>query len=95
MKRIFKYIPSVTLLFALVSCNEDEVLSSWVEQNPEADTTPTGDAGTLDLSNYVAIGNSLTAGFMDGALYDDGPSASYVNLMATQMQFVGGAHIPL
>ncbi|MCP4457463.1 MAG: hypothetical protein GY816_05460 [Cytophagales bacterium] len=89
MKRIFNYIISATLIFALASCNEDEVLSSWVEQNPEVDTTPTGEAGTLDLSNYVAIGNSLTAGYMDGALYDAGQSASYVNQLATQMQFAG------
>lgn len=89
MKKIVNYIFSATLIFAVVSCDEDEVLSDWIAQNPENDTTPTGEAGSLDLSNYVAIGNSLTAGFMDGALYNDGQSASYVNLMATQMQIAG------
>ena len=90
MKKIFNYILSATLIFTLASCNEDDVLSSWVEQNPEAEAPSGGDIGTtLDLSNYVALGNSLTAGFMDGALYDDGQSMSYVNLLASQMQLAG------
>ncbi|HET6360440.1 MAG TPA: SGNH/GDSL hydrolase family protein [Gemmatimonadota bacterium] len=43
----------------------------------------------LDLSRYVAIGNSLTAGFMNGALGLEGQSCSYPRLLAGQAG-VGG-----
>lgn len=89
MKRTLNYAFLATWIFVLASCNEDEVLSNWVKKNPETNTTPTGEAGELDLSNYVAIGNSLTAGYMDGALYNDGQSASYANMVAKQMQITG------
>ena len=28
--------------------------------------------GEADFSNYISIGNSLTSGYRDGALYQDG-----------------------
>ena len=90
MKNIFNYILSGTLILGVASCSEDEVLADWIEDNPLPTTTVTGDLGSLDFSNYVAIGNSLTAGFMDGALYNDGQSASYVNMIGTQASLVGG-----
>jgi lysophospholipase L1-like esterase len=53
-----------------------------------APSAPGGDA--LDLSRYVAIGNSLTAGYMNGALGLEGQSCSYPRLLAGQAG-VGGA----
>jgi len=47
-------------------------------------------SGTANLTNYVAVGNSLTAGFADGALYITGQQNSYPNIMAQQFEFVGG-----
>lgn len=44
----------------------------------------------VDFSNYVAIGNSLTAGYMDGALYKEGQENSYPNILAKQFKYVGG-----
>lgn len=90
MKNIFNYILSGSLILGVASCSEDEVLADWIEDNPLPETTATGDLGSLDFSNYVAIGNSLTAGFMDGALYNDGQSASYVNMIGYQASLVGG-----
>ena len=49
-----------------------------------APSGPTGEE--LDLSRYVAIGNSLTAGFMNGALGLEGQSCSYPRLLAGQGQ---------
>ena len=46
--------------------------------------------GTADFSKYVAVGNSLTAGYADGALYITGQENSYPNIMAEQFAFVGG-----
>ena len=48
------------------------------------------DAGDADFSNYVALGNSLTAGYADSALFVSGQEDSYPNIMAQQFSFVGG-----
>src|SRR5690606_18428309 len=47
-------------------------------------------SGTADFSKYVSVGNSLTAGYADGALYITGQQNSYPNIMAQQFEFVGG-----
>lgn len=56
---------------------------------PKADSfTPS--AGNADFTKYVSIGNSITSGFADAALYYDGQMVSYPNLIATQLKMVGG-----
>lgn len=47
-------------------------------------------AGSADFSKYVAIGNSLTAGFADGDLYRSGQENSYPAILAYQMEAAGG-----
>jgi lysophospholipase L1-like esterase len=47
-------------------------------------------AGDADFTTYVAIGNSLTAGYMDGTVSRVGQSFSYPNLLAQQFALVGG-----
>jgi len=47
-------------------------------------------AGSADFSRYVAIGNSLTAGYADGTLYRDGQLNSYPAILAEQLKLVGG-----
>ena len=60
------------------------------------DGAPAGPAGEeLDLSAYVAIGNSLTAGFMNGALGLEGQSCSYPRLLAGQAGVGGQFSQPL
>ena len=73
----------------------------WTACEPEFDN-PIEDrgmqsSGTADFSNYVAVGNSLTAGLADNSLYIDGQLASFANILATQMKFAGGGEftIPL
>jgi lysophospholipase L1-like esterase len=46
--------------------------------------------GSADFSTYVALGNSLTAGYADGALYESGQLNSYPNILAQQFKKVGG-----
>lgn len=48
------------------------------------------DSGSANFSNYVAVGNSLTAGFADGALYITGQQSSFPNILAGQFEFAGG-----
>ena len=40
--------------------------------------------GEADFSHYVALGNSITAGYADGALYITGQENSYPNILAQQ-----------
>ncbi|PSR54404.1 G-D-S-L family lipolytic protein [Adhaeribacter arboris] len=48
--------------------------------------------GELNLDKYVAVGNSLTAGFMDNGLYREGQESSYPNILAGQFKQVGGGN---
>ena len=50
------------------------------------DPIPTG--GSADLTKLVAVGDAMSAGFMDGALYDAGQNASFTSLIAQQMQSI-------
>ncbi|MCA8832310.1 SGNH/GDSL hydrolase family protein [Hymenobacter pini] len=46
--------------------------------------------GSADFSRYIAVGNSLTAGFSDGGLYREGQLNSYPSILAQQFMVVGG-----
>ena len=48
-------------------------------------------AGWADFSNYLAIGNSLTAGYSDGSLTVSGQLNSYPERLFEQFQLVPGA----
>jgi hypothetical protein len=47
-------------------------------------------SGEANLTNYVALGNSLTAGFADNALYISGQQNSFPNILAQQFERAGG-----
>lgn len=90
MKRIKTYLLAIMSLSIITfSCDEEDVI---IEQQKEDNPLPgavTGDPGVLNLNTYVSIGNSLTAGFMDNALYTDGQNHSFPNLLATQFAISG------
>lgn len=46
--------------------------------------------GEADFSRYVAVGNSLTAGYADGSLYRYGQEHSYPSMLAKQFAQAGG-----
>jgi hypothetical protein len=48
------------------------------------------DAGRADFSTFVAVGDSLTAGFADNALYRHGQENSYPAILAQQFMLAGG-----
>jgi lysophospholipase L1-like esterase len=86
MKKFLALLAFSSLLLA--SCIDDDA------QPPVfAVPTPTPvnySSGEADFSNYVSIGNSLTAGYSDSALFIDGQTASYPNMMATSFAQAGG-----
>ena len=47
-------------------------------------------SGEADFSNYVAVGNSLTAGYTNGTLYRSAQSMSVPKIISEQMKFAGG-----
>lgn len=47
-------------------------------------------SGEADFSNYVALGNSLTSGYRDDALFINAQEESYPNIIAQQMKRAGG-----
>jgi lysophospholipase L1-like esterase len=49
-------------------------------------------SGSADFTRYLAVGNSLTAGFADGTLYKDGQINSYPAMLAGQFEQVGGGN---
>jgi hypothetical protein len=51
-------------------------------------------AGVANFSKYVALGNSLTSGYSDGALFIEGQK-SYTNIMAEQFKAVGGGEFKI
>lgn len=78
MKSTYFYKSALALaILGLASCK------------PSIDTVaPT--KGNADFTRYIALGNSLTAGFSDGGLYLEGQQSSYPQLIGTQMKAVGG-----
>ena len=91
MKNLLKYIALFIISCTLFSCSsEDELTEDWIETSGEGSELMTENSGTLDLSNYVAVGNSLTAGFADGALFPEGQKNSYPAILATQFEIAEG-----
>lgn len=82
------YIVLATLLMVFTACSDIED----IDLNPEAVQTdaPALVAGSADFSTYVALGNSLTAGFTDNALFQAGQQNSIPNLLSTKFVLVGG-----
>ena len=80
MKSFFKHTaPALALLgLSLGSCK------------PDLESSPKSSAGQADFSRYVAVGNSLTAGFGDNGLYLEGQQTSYPAILSQQFAQVGG-----
>ena len=85
MKKLLALLAFFGLFFS--SCSDDD------DALPPADMTPDPvvyTAGSANFSNYVSVGNSLTAGFSDAALFVDGQTASFPNMLAGNFALVGG-----
>jgi len=87
MIKNFKWLLLVSLTF--VACNSDIDEGVIVEQ--EVPIVP----GSADFSKFVALGNSLTAGFSDNALFIAGQTNAYPKLMADQFALAGGGEFKI
>lgn len=86
MKKLNIYLLALALL--LWSCEQERITLEPLPQTPSETETP--DKGSADFTKYVAIGNSLTAGFQAGALFTDGQQNSLAAMLAKQFKSVGG-----
>lgn len=78
MNKIYKLLLVGVVIATFTSCTytfpEDEVST----------------AGTADFTKVVTVGNSLSAGYMNGALYDAGQASSFPNIIGQQIYANGG-----
>lgn len=84
MIKNFKWLLLVSLSFVACNNDDDEVV----------ETVPVT-AGSADFSNYVALGNSLTAGYTDGALFVAGQQNSWTAILSRQFQMAGGGEFSI
>jgi len=69
------------------------IIAAWLLSGCEPDASGGGgtpDAGSADFSTFIAVGDSLTAGYADGALYRQIQQNSYPSILAQQFALVGG-----
>jgi len=82
----------LVLFLALIgfSCESsyDSLVDDRLDENPPPEPI-SGDAGDADFSKYIAIGDALSAGYMDGALYNSGQQRSLAALLAKQLTYAG------
>jgi len=80
----FKYITLALLTLGLIACESDD--EGNVDLVPVVELT----TGSADVSNYVAVGASFTAGFTDNALFIAAQENSFPNTIAKQFAVAGG-----
>lgn len=83
MKLKYIWLAAVALSFAACS-NDDDATSNTPDPLPELT------AGNADFSNYISLGNSLTSGYTDGALFITAQNNSFPNMLSQRFQSIGG-----
>ena len=86
MKKLLALLAFSGLFF--VSCSDDDTVTDPGGGTPEPPIEYT--SGSADLSTYVALGNSVTAGLSDQALFIEGQEASFPNMLASSFAEAGG-----
>ncbi|AUD02672.1 SGNH/GDSL hydrolase family protein [Spirosoma pollinicola] len=79
----FRWGLILTTIVGINACTNNDI-----DPNAGSGVTPT--KGSADFTKYVAVGNSLTAGYADGGLYRNSQLNSYPSILAGQFATVGG-----
>jgi len=83
----YKYIGLLLLSIGFASCDVDNTLDPIEEaMGPEIAL----DIKDLNLSKYVAVGASFTAGYTDGALFKAAQENSFPNILASKFSMADG-----
>ncbi len=83
--RLFSLAGAAALV---VACSQEPIVPQ--PATPVVPEVPTPTAGSANFSKFIAVGNSLTAGFQAGALFTEGQNNSLGAILAKQFQAVGG-----
>ncbi|MCM4166747.1 G-D-S-L family lipolytic protein [Arenibacter sp. H213] len=83
MKNI-KYVLLSAILIGFTACSDDDSNDVVIVPVPELTT------GELDLTTYVAVGASFTAGYSDNALFKAAQEKSFPNILSQQFAQGGG-----
>ena len=86
--RIVALLIAVAFVASACESSFDSLVEEQITNNP-LPTGATYSSGSADYSNIVSIGASITAGLMDGALYNQGQAHSFPNLMAKALEPAG------
>ncbi len=86
MKKLLALLAVLGIFMISCSDDDDTIPPDGPDPMPPIEYT----SGSANFSNYVAVGNSLTAGFSDAALFIDGQTASYPNMIAENFALAGG-----
>ncbi|GAA4046678.1 G-D-S-L family lipolytic protein [Flavobacterium chungnamense] len=89
MIKNFKWLFLVSLTF--IACNNDDEVTAVPNSSDGLPLT----AGSANFSKFVSLGNSLTAGYSDNALFIEGQKGSYTNILAQQFAQVGGGEFKI
>jgi len=83
----YKYIGLLLLSIGFASCDVDNTLDPIEEaMGPEIAL----DVKDLNLSKYLAVGASFTAGYTDGALFKAAQENSFPNILASKFSMADG-----
>ncbi len=82
-----KYLWMLPLFAGLTACDVNNDLDII---QPEEEVVIPVSAGSADFSNYVSLGNSLTAGYTDNALFQASQVNSLPNIMSKSFAKAGG-----
>lgn len=83
--KIFKLAGVAFICAVIAACSADV-------SNPPPLNSGTASAGNADFTNFVSVGDSITAGYADGALYLLGQQNSFPLMLAQQFAAVGGGN---
>jgi hypothetical protein len=67
----------ILTLFFIISCEDRSELT--------APTPPSPDLGTVNFTNFVTVGNSVTSGYQSGSLFESAQMYAFGNLIAKQV----------
>ena len=84
MKNTIIKLASISVACAVISACDSDFSNPVGDQN--------FNSGDADFTNFVSVGDSLTAGYADGALYLHGQNNSYPAILAQQFAKVGGGN---
>lgn len=87
MKNYNKYLLGLLISMGLVSCDVNNDLDPIPEEQPAVVEL---NVNGLDLSKYVSVGASFTAGVTDGALFIASQENSFPNILASKFKMANG-----